>query len=36
VPRGVFTIQLLNGKHYTIKVPPSQAAIAHFKKCSGG
>lgn len=37
VPGGVFTIQLPDGRHhYTIKVPPSQAAIAHFKKCYAG
>jgi hypothetical protein len=35
-PGGLFTIQLPNGKHYTIKLPPSQAAIANFKKCFGG
>jgi len=37
VPGGLFTIQLPGGKRkYTIKLPPSQAAIAHFKKCVGG
>jgi hypothetical protein len=34
-PGGAFTIQLPDGKHrYTIKVPPSQAAIANLKKCA--
>ena len=33
---GSLTIQLPKGKHYTMKVPPSQAAIANFKKCFAG
>ncbi|HWE73293.1 MAG TPA: hypothetical protein VG328_09045 [Stellaceae bacterium] len=36
VPGGPFTVQLPSGKRYTIKLPPSAAAIAHFKKCFGG
>lgn len=36
-PGGAFTIQLPDGKHrYTIKVPPSQTAIARFRKCFAG
>jgi hypothetical protein len=34
-PGGAFTVQLPSGKRYTIKLPPSQAAIADFKKCFG-
>jgi hypothetical protein len=36
-PGGAFTIQLPDGKHrYTIKMLPSQAAIANLKKCAAG
>ena len=33
---GSLTIQLPKGKHYAIKLPPSQTAMARFNKCFAG
>jgi hypothetical protein len=33
---GPLTIQLPKGKHYTMKLPPSQPAMARFTKCFAG